>query len=176
MTKESSFSCAQGMLYYMAVKIAIGQYCERIEIAGSVRRKQATCHDLDIVIIPKPDCMDRIKNLCLSHHPPALFGGADIPDPKWGEKLASFSWDGYVQVDLYFCDITTFPVIYLIRTGSKEHNIKLTTLAKSKGMLLAAEGYLYADRLKQRTIHVNSEADVLYALGLAYIEPEKREA
>jgi DNA polymerase (family 10) len=174
MTKESSFTAAQGMLYYMTIKEVIEPYCERIEIAGSVRRGRQECHDLDIVLIPKEGCIDKIKSLCLSHHP--MFAGAGIPDPKWGEKLASFSWDGFVQTDLYFCDKHTFPVIYLIRTGSKEHNIKLTTLAKNKGMFLAAEGTLYADRLKAAAIHVKDEMDVFYNLGLPYIEPGEREA
>ena len=28
--------------------------CERVEIAGSIRRKKAEVHDVDIVLIPKP--------------------------------------------------------------------------------------------------------------------------
>jgi len=37
-----------------AIKEMLAPYCERIEIAGSVRRKKPYCKDIEIVAIPKP--------------------------------------------------------------------------------------------------------------------------
>jgi DNA polymerase/3'-5' exonuclease PolX len=45
-----------------------------------------------------------------------------------------------MMIDLYLADETTYETLVLIRTGSKDHNIRLTTLSKGKGWKLKASG------------------------------------
>lgn len=59
----------------------------------------------------------------------------------------------------------------LYRTGSKDHNIKLRGLAKSKGWSLNEHGLF--DENKQ-LIENKSEEDIYKALGLEYVEPKDR--
>jgi hypothetical protein len=56
-----------------------------------------------------------------------------------GDLVKRFQFKG-ISIDLYLADETTFGTLTLIRTGSKEHNIKLTKIARSKGLKLFANG------------------------------------
>ena len=61
----------------------------------------------------------------------------------------------------------------LIRTGSKEHNVRLCARARSVGMKLHADGS--GITLKDGVRHVpQSEEDIFAALGLPYEKPEER--
>jgi len=157
----------------MGIVSVLEGFCDRIEVAGSIRRERPIVNDIDIVLVPKRGCADKLKELCLSWHPMMQPG---ISEPKWGGKMATFSYKGIIEVDLYFADFHSWPLIFLIRTGSKEHNIKLCELAKSKGMYLAADGSgLFRDRDKKEPVAVETEGDVFGALDLPFLEPEDRE-
>jgi DNA polymerase/3'-5' exonuclease PolX len=149
-------------------------YCLRVQVAGSVRRERPTVNDIDIVVIPKGfEEKERIKNTCMEKHP--AFGFAD--KPKSGEALERFFHEKYqIWIDVYYATSSSFHLILLIRTGSKEHNIFLCKTAKDKGMWLAADGSgLYADREKSRNLDVKGEAGVFAALGLPYKAAKSRE-
>ncbi len=149
--------------------------CEAIAVAGSVRRQRLEVKDVDIVLIPHD--IEAIKRKCLEDWGPTdSFLSGDEKKPKWGERMAHFWYMGAFPVDLYFADLHTWPTLLLIRTGSKEHNIKMCTTAKSKGMYLAADGSgLFADRQKQNLLPVELEEDIFKHLGLPYLPPEQRE-
>jgi len=159
------------------IKQALSEYCDRIEIAGSIRRECAEVNDIDIVLIPKPGAMKDIKTLCLetwADQDAGLLTG-DEQKPKWGDRMAVFWHKGKTQIDLYFADAHTWQTLLLIRTGSKEHNIKLCSIAKEKGMALAADGSgVYADRQREKQVRVTCEADIFEALGVDYVEPPER--
>ena len=169
---QKALSNIEAKMVYIVVANSIKQYCERIEAAGSLRRRRPEVNDIDIVLIPHKGCMDKIKEICLAFHP--LIG--PHKPPKWGERMASFRYKEVVGVDLYFADEVTWPILWLIRTGSKEHNIHLCNQAKMQGMYLAADGSgLFKDRLKTEIIPVASERDVFENLRMPYLEPEDRE-
>ena len=138
----------------------LSPYCERIEVAGSVRRKRPQVHDVDFVLIPSDPW-----NL---HHE---IGGMGMAKAK-GEKLCRVMI-GDVQVDLYFADESTWATLLLVKTGPKESNIRLATLAKDKGWHLAAGGAGLFDENGQR-IAGDTEESIFEALGLPYQIPEKR--
>jgi DNA polymerase/3'-5' exonuclease PolX len=37
------------------IKAAVAAHCEKIEIAGSIRRQKATVHDIDFVVVARSD-------------------------------------------------------------------------------------------------------------------------
>ena len=142
-------------------------YCERLEVAGSIRRRKDFCNDIDIVLIP--------KNLLALYQFLAYACQHDFAIVKWGPKLASLTYQSVlsVQVDLYFATLETWATLLLIRTGSKENNIRLCKAAQKKGWKLKADGSGLFDGSKKRV--AGDEESIYEALGLEYEEPTERE-
>ncbi len=167
------------------VRCALKPFCDRVEVAGSIRRKKAEVGDIDIVAMPKP----------LALPAPLLFGSVVHTESSvWkdlipaalkkhglrleasGQELlrATFLCDRF-QVDIYRARPETWGVILLVRTGSKDHNVKLCTLARSKGLKLSAsEGVVTLGGFGQ-VIASRSEEEIFSALGISYVEPNCRE-
>lgn len=163
----------------------LARSCERIEIAGSLRRRRSQVHDIDIVAIPKfekvtDDTMlfgepmdknlldDKLAELCMNGQ---LFVLAN------GPKVKRFFVDTpalrRLSIDIYIADRSTWPTLLLIRTGSKEHNIRLAQRAIAKHRQLKADGsgLMTPDGT---LLKVESEEDIFRHLDLAYIPPEGR--
>lgn len=138
----------------------LAPYCQRIEVAGSVRRQKPRVRDIDIVLIPSHPykLSEQVRSL----------GPVKIS----GNKLTRFSYNG-VQIDLYYARPVTWATLLLIRTGSKENNIRLCTLAKKRGWHLAANGDGLFDE-NGRRVAGDSEESIYEALGLPYQEPWER--
>jgi len=177
------------LAYAGAVVPWLEPFCERIEIAGSVRRQRPICNDLDVVCIPKVDN---------SASDPDLFGrGRVAPTNKLHEFLTSYvrhepqaHWKAgqhkpageifslqlpRCQLDIFIATPATFGVVLLCRTGSKEHNIWLASRAKARGWHWNPQWGLriYETRL-ERTVAA-TEQDIYTALDLPFIIPQNRE-
>jgi DNA polymerase (family 10) len=99
---------------------------------------------------------------------------------KQGDKLAVLNvpfagktGQSYVQVDLYRAEPETWGILLLVRTGSKEHNVKLCNLAISKGLRLKYSVGLTDQR--GLVVAGRTEEEVFAALGLPFIPPSERE-
>ena len=138
----------------------ISPFCERIVIAGSIRRKKPQSRDVDIVLIPKPLLWSRIIS--------TLQKKMDAKVLKCGEKVSQLTIDG-VNVDLYSATPETWEPLLLIRTGSAEHNIKLSMRARKMGMKLTHSGLS-----KDGKIIASTEKEIFEALGMKYVPPEER--
>lgn len=146
---------------------ALAPACERIAVAGSLRRRRPDVHDIDLVLIPRDRVALQIQVLEIYGRKPE----------KMGEHyLMLKSFDG-IQVDLYLATPETWATLLLIRTGSKAHNIQLAQRARAKGYRLKANGEGIDGPLDAtgapRLMH--SEADIFQTLGLPYREPWERE-
>lgn len=138
----------------------LSPYCQRIEVAGSIRRRKPTVNDIDIVLIPSDrDAVDRI-----------LLGFGKMK--MSGLKIARVIME-YITLDIYYATPETWATLLLIRTGSKESNIRLATLAKKKGWRLAASGDGLFNEHDDR-IAGDSEESIFKILGLPYQRPEER--
>ena len=139
----------------------ISPFIARGRLAGSIIRKKPIVRDIDIVVELKPNHLDKLKK-CL----------AEIGKIKLkGDKLIRFITTDNVQVDIYIASKENYEPLLLIRTGSKEHNVKLTTRALSFNYTLTANGLI--DK-KTGSIIAKSEKDIFKALKMNYVEPEKR--
>ena len=136
----------------------IKEFCERIEIAGSIRRKKLEVNDIDIVLIPKlrEHLIQKIRKISRVE--------------AQGKKLMRAEYSG-IQVDIYFATEETWGILLLARTGSKEHNIKLCQHAINKGMKLSSEKGLMNGN---EVIASRTEEEIFKGLELDYVEPEKR--
>ncbi len=144
-----------------AVVKRLSPYCQRIEVAGSVRRRKPTVADIDFVLIP--------SDLWNLHHEIMGMGQVRMSGNKIMRVMV-----GSTQVDIYVASEETFATLLLIRTGSAENNIRLATLAKKRGWHLAASGDGLFNENGSR-IAGDSERSIFEALGLEYREPWERD-
>jgi len=135
-------------------------HCTKIEVAGSIRRLKAEVKDVDIVLIPANPGM-------LSQEIDRL--GPPIMD---GEKLRRFDYNG-TQIDLYYATPHTWATLLLIRTGSKENNIRLCSWARRLGMKLKANGDGIIGKDGQ-LIPMESEKQIYDTLVLPWQDPWER--
>ena len=142
--------------------------CERIEVVGSLRRKRPHVHDIDVVVVP-----DRSgESLNATLH--ALMTRGSLSLQRSGERVKSFiAAKTGIPIDIYIASPATFSMLVLIRTGSREHNIRLAARAKELGMRLKASGEGLEDRAGS-VIQIENEEDVFRLLQLAYVPPEAR--
>lgn len=146
---------------------ALAPACAQITIAGSLRRRRPDVHDIDLVLISRGRVALQIAVL-------ELYGRK--PEKSGEHYLMLRSFDG-IQVDLYLATPDSWYTLLLIRTGSKEHNIRLAQRARQLGWMLKANGEGLDGPIdaKGSPIKIESEADIFRALGLPYREPWERD-
>ena len=141
-------------------------HCERIEIAGSIRREKPQPKDIEIVAIPKPYDIGLFES-----------GIATVVN-KWkkvkGELPCKYTQrilpEG-IALDLFFATPENWGLIFAIRTGSADysHKVLATTWVKfgykSEGGILKRNGKAYP---------VREEIELFKMLGLRWIEPKER--
>lgn len=142
---------------------ALAPYFERLEVAGSIRRRRPVVHDIDLVGVPCSATWWELDNVIVRLADAVVRRGA---------KLATFVFKG-IQVDLYYATRDTWATLLLIRTGSKESNITLCIRARDRGWHLAASGDGLFDEEGQR-VAGDTEESIYEALGLPYQEPWER--
>lgn len=150
--------------------------CERIEIAGSLRRGNLTVHDIDLVLLPKvsADEFSLGGSTALEELLEHLVERGSLASVRGREKVKCFvATKTGIPVDLYVARPETWATLLLIRTGSKEHNIRLAQRARELGMKLRASGDGIEDG-HGNLLKVNAEEDVFRILELSYLAPEDR--
>lgn len=162
-------------------------YCDRIEVAGSIRRKKPDVGDIELVI--KPKMILNPQSVLIGEPTMKDFTEAGIKDAmtlgylaihpkdkKMGSKYKKmWSPKGEVQVDIFIVrPPATWGVIYAIRTGPADFNKRIVTECQSKGIRVR-EGTVekYIDGLWRR-VPTPEEQDFFFALGLPYQAPEER--
>jgi DNA polymerase/3'-5' exonuclease PolX len=150
--------------------------CERIEIAGSIRRQKPFPNDIELLCVPKfrglVDELDyRVQSL--------LFEGVlDFRLNKRGSRVYGLKNKLMVHVpsgigvDLFSTDELCWPVALVVRTGGKVTNVRIATAAIRQGWHLQAYGAGFST--PQGDIVCKSERDVFELVGMPYLEPWER--
>jgi DNA polymerase (family 10) len=135
---------------------------ERIDIAGSLRRKKETIGDVDFLVISsKPaKVMDFFVKM----------PGVIKVWAKGSTKASVRLKDGF-DMDIRVVPKRSFGAALQYFTGSKEHNIATRKIAMDRGLKLSEYGLFRGPRM----IASETEQDVYRALGMDWIEPELRE-
>jgi DNA polymerase/3'-5' exonuclease PolX len=163
--------------------------CERIEIAGSVRRQKPVVHDLEIVAISRSEARG------------GLWGDADEVD-LLGERLRSLREEGLIAlrsvevrratgevevqtrdgaaykalafdglpVDLFITDAERWGCIFALRTGPGDWNTRLVTDCKRYFRAVADGRVLHFGK----PVPTPEEADFFRALGVPWLDPWER--
>jgi DNA polymerase (family 10) len=145
----------------------------RAELAGSLRRRKETVGDIDIVVSAKKKDVKDIMKLFTSHKNVERITGE-------GETKASVLLTAGINCDLRVVDDREFPFALNYFTGSKEHNVRIRSLAREYGWSLNEYGFSVIDAGEKRgkakkIVPCNDEKDIYDAVGLQYVEPELRE-
>jgi len=151
--------------------------CERITIAGSIRRCKPDVGDIELLCIPKfvggADCLDRrvqgmILTGILSYRLNKL--GRKVYGPK--NKLLVYVPSG-IGIDIFSTNEECWWVSLVVRTGGKATNQRIAMAALAKGYKFHAYGSGFST--PQGEIVCHSEREVFEAVGLSYQEPWERE-
>jgi len=136
----------------------------KIEVAGSLRRRKETIGDIDILITSKNPgkVMDFFTKM--DDVEQVLAKGATKASVRLGEGL---------QADLRVLPEKHFGAALLYFTGSQQHNIALRRIAIRKGMKLSEYGVFL--KKGNKLIASKTEQECYKKLGLNYIDPEIRE-
>jgi len=136
----------------------------QIEPAGSLRRREATIGDLDLLAATDDPAALIAAFGALSEVGRVLSAGTD----KSSVLLASGT-----QVDLMVCAPAAWGSHLVHFTGSRAHNVALRGMALELGLSLSEKGFTVLDSGALQP--AASEADVYERLGLPWIAPELRE-
>jgi DNA polymerase (family X) len=138
---------------------------DAVELAGSARRRTETCHDIDLIATAsQPTALAQ----ALLDHPLAATEGSS------GEGGARITTHNGIAVDLRIVAPDAYGNLLQHFTGSAEHNVELRE--RAVGMELSVSEHGITDMLTGEVSRYATEAEVYERLGLAYIEPELREA
>ncbi|MGY8769398.1 MAG: DNA polymerase/3'-5' exonuclease PolX [Pirellulales bacterium] len=140
---------------------------QKIEAAGSYRRGKETVGDIDILTDSEDanEVMDRLEQ----------FPEADSIIGR-GETKISIRLETGLQVDLRVVPAESFGAALQYFTGSKEHNVKVRGIAKTKGLKINEYGvYRVGDEGDETYIAGVSEEEVYQTLELPWFPPELRE-
>jgi DNA polymerase (family 10) len=136
----------------------------RVEIAGSARRRAETCKDIDLIATAEEPAE---LAAALAGHP--LIAAAGNPGPN-GLRAQTHSG---VSVDLRIVPPQEFGNLLQHFTGSKDHNVQLREDAVSRGLSVSEHGITDSET---GAVHLcATEEEVYERLGYSYIEPELRE-
>jgi DNA polymerase (family 10) len=155
-----AFPVAMGIVSYLQQKGGLAM----VSVAGSLRRMKETIGDIDILVgTAQPE---RASDVFVSY--------PEVEDilAKGPTKSAVRLSNG-IQVDLRVVSESSYGAALLYFTGSREHNIKLRSLAIDKGYKLNEYGLFNKDT--GVPIASANEEDIYRRLGLDMMPPEMRE-
>ncbi len=165
-TKDRRISLGRALCVYRDVASALKGVpgLERLEAAGSLRRRRETIGDID------------------------LMGTADDPEPVLkaltelpqvaevlvhGPKKVSVLLQRGIQVDLRIVEERVYGSLIQYFTGSQQHNVLLRERARREGLSINEYGIT---NLETGEVEAFADEESLYErLGLQYIPPELRE-
>jgi DNA polymerase (family X) len=144
------------------------------EGAGSWRRGQETVGDIDILVESDEAA------LAMDHLEAWKECGAVL---LRGDTKTSVRGPRGVQIDLRVVDHDSFGAAWQYFTGSKDHNVRLRSRARERGLTINEYGVYRlvagtdadAKPVKSEAIAGRTEHDVYRAVGLTWIPPEIRE-
>ena len=168
-------------------------FCERIEVAGSLRRSVPEVKDIELVVIPKWEerevkagLFDEVETIRVN----TLFEWATGDAAKdaltwikpatsdivpWLPKADGRYWRAIVpgeriKVDVFICTPHNWGAIYLVRTGSREFVRQVAARAKQIGCNLDDGSFTWRGAPRDTP----EEKDVFRLLRIKPVKPSQR--
>lgn len=157
-------------------------YCERIELAGSLRRGQPEVHDIDLVAMPRYSwVVDLFNRPYMVTH--SLEGPLDqmamdrrFSFIKGGPRYKKIGLPEGINIELYLClPPSQWGVLFTLRTGPGEFGKWLVTPRQKGGCMPSnAEQQDNCILVNGRLVPMPEEIDYLRFFGLDWIAPQDR--
>lgn len=186
---RKKFPHADAMLLAERFKAGLLNFCEPgfIAIAGSLRRERPMVGDIEILFVPKPveqrdglfdtkmvDATEQLLESWLTAKAITRRLNVNGHVSSWGpENKHAVHLASGIPVDLFATTVENWWVSLVIRTGSKETNLKLTTGAQRIGRKLNAYGKGITES-DGTVIPATSERHVFELCNVPYLEPYER--
>ncbi len=155
-------SAAEEVAEVLAEYLRQGPGIQKLEIAGSYRRRKETVGDLDILV--QAENNSRIMDHFVAYE--------DVTEVLMqGETRTSVVLRGGMQVDVRVVPAESFGAALHYFTGSKAHNIAVRRMGQDLGYKINEYGIYQGEE----QIAGGTESGVYAAVGLKYMEPELRE-
>lgn len=171
---------------------ALADGCERIEIAGSIRRRKGEVHDIEIVAIPRIEVehgglwgddetvVDHLQravmagisagSLAVRQVESRHADGAVSSGVRFGPAYKALVYRD-MPVDLFITDAVRWGCIFALRTGPGDWNTRLVTDCKRYFRSVADGRVLHLGR----PVPTPEEADFFAALGVPWLDPWERQ-
>lgn len=148
------------------VKAELEPHCERIEIAGSIRRKKPEVGDIEIVAIPKPYNIGLFESGIATVVNQWKKVKGELPC-KYTQRILPHG----IKLDLFFAQPNNWGLIYALRTGSANYSHQVLASEWVSQGYRSEGGLLYYNG---SNIILKEEEDLFKLLKLKYMEPEFR--
>lgn len=167
-----------------SVKESFLPYCNRIEIAGSIRRQAPHVGDIEIVCIPRViTYSDLFGDSVIQRHFGFAKTALDVGLIARGTpgssryfqikvKTGDNQLPSFIDVDVFVATHENWGLIYAIRTGSKDFAHYALACGWSARGYTSVDGMLHDPSGKP--IPVREESDLFEIAGTVWIPPEKR--
>jgi DNA polymerase (family 10) len=157
------------------IRAELAPFCERLEIAGSIRRRRPFVNDIDFVALPKPGRAPALEERVMRNAKRIVSGGNQGIIVVLQNDLQIDLWIAQPERrDLLETVPSNFGSLFMCRTGSKEHNIWLIEHAKKLGLTWNPYHGVFCPQTRL-CIASETEEEIFSALQLDFIPPEKRE-
>ena len=166
MELEKAKAIAKDLVYYLAPGV------NRVVIAGSIRRQKPEVGDIELLVIPRANYLDKILDDLMVQGILAMRlnkRGNRVYGPK--NKLMVHLPSG-IGVDIFSTTPDCWAVSLVVRTGGEKTNKRIATTALRRGYRFHAYGSGFST--PQGYIVCNSEREVFEAVDLPYLEPWER--
>ena len=149
--------------------------CERVEIAGSLRRKKSEVKDIEIVCIPKKESAGNdLFGASVEERSPQFY----LPFERWKVIKGQPRHGKYIQAEVQGITVDVFTAtpnnwgwIFAIRTGPADFSHHTLASQLRRCGYKALDGFIYR---RDALIPVREERELFMMLNVKWIRPEYR--
>jgi DNA polymerase/3'-5' exonuclease PolX len=155
------------------VKAELTPHCERIEIAGSIRRRKPEVGDIEIVCIPAVvrgglfgDLVERSPGVCRVVDQWRAIKG------KASGKYTQRELPDEIKLDVFTATVENWGLIVAIRTGSADYSHNVLAAGWVRRGYVSKDGMLHRG---DEPVVVREERDLFELIPVPWVEPERRD-
>ncbi len=155
----------------------LAPYCERIEVAGSIRRERPTIGDIEIVCIPQTvEVANGFFDNKHIRHPGFITAVQQwkrvrgLPTGKYTQRILPAG----AKLDVFMASDDNWGLILAIRTGSARFSHEVLARSWVRSGFHSIGGHLVRERTGYQP-DVRSEEELFELIGLDWVAPWDRE-
>ena len=157
--------------------------CDRIEIAGSIRREKPEVKDIELICVPLQDFesdlfgVSSVPYYPIHDHVLELIKIGKCTPVKSGMKYKQLVLEDGINLDLFIVTRQTWAVQFTLRTGPEDFSHWIVKKRRYGGALpsncYVKHGLVWKEGGKE-PLDIRSEEDFLDFLNLGWVEPKDR--